>query len=119
MSPRLLHVVGLCLFLFLLGCQPAQQWKYGKSTYEYTPGKLRGAWSNGVFTVEFRGDRTLTWNGVPGKYRFDKDGALVVVPDREPAGYLTSTSFKYTVKDDKLILVGNQDGTWTEFTRSK
>jgi hypothetical protein len=103
------------------GCGPSApkgrvvKWRHGDQVYTTTPDRLPGRWTDGQRAIEFDGAGGVTWKGVAGRYRFLDDGALLI--QVEGPGVVTE-SYKYTVVDDKLILLSNQRGTWNEFRRA-
>jgi WD40 repeat protein len=110
-------ILAACLCVMVAACGPrgrGGQWKHGTAVYEYTPDKLAGTWSDGTRTVEFDRSGTVSWNKAKGTYRFQSDGALLVLL---PAPARPSNAFRYTVVGDKLILLSTQTGTWDEFHR--
>ena len=105
----------------LIGCGSggsgghARTWKFDGEVHEYTPDKLVGAWTDERRTITFNKDGTVNWNGTVGKYRFLSDGALQVAVEGYGVG---TTSYKYTVRESKLLLVNNQTGTVDELRRA-
>jgi hypothetical protein len=116
----ILLIAGLCLALVSVGCGGSApkgrtgKWKFSDTDYEYTPDKLPGTWSNGTKTVQFKKDGTVSWDSESGKYQFASDGALLV--QMEAPGH-NSNSYKYTVIDNKLILLSNWTGTLDEYKK--
>jgi hypothetical protein len=91
------------------------QWRHGGQAYTTTPDRLPGRWTDGRRAIVFDGAGGVSWDGVAGRYRFLDDGALLV--QVEGPG-LATDSYKYAVVEDRLILLSNQRGTWTEWRRA-
>jgi hypothetical protein len=109
--------IGLSVVLAATGCGgKPRTWKADK-VYEYTPSRLPGAWTDGTRTFEFRRDKSVSWDGVEGTYRFGQDGSLEVRLPGPSSRYPGFQSFKYSVVDDRLIMLSNQTGSWNEFDR--
>jgi hypothetical protein len=110
----------VCLGLAVLGCGSggpkgrAVKWRHGDQVYTATPDRLPGRWTDGRRTVAFDGTGGVSWDGAAGRYRFLDDGSLLV----QVEGPALDGSFKYTVVEDKLILLSNERGTWNEFRRA-
>jgi hypothetical protein len=113
--------IASCLGAALIGCGSGRpqgrtgNWKFNGQVYEYTPDKLAGAWTDGQRTVTFGKDGMVNWHGNAGKYQFLSDGALLVAVEGHGIG---TTSYKYTVRDNKLLLLNNQTGTVDELQRA-
>jgi hypothetical protein len=92
------------------------KWRHGGQEYVTTPQRLAGRWTDGRRMIAFDGAGGVSWDGVAGHYRFQDDGALLVQVEGPGLG---TDSYKYAVVEDKLLLLSNQFGTWTEFRRAE
>ncbi len=113
--------VVACLSLAILGCGPngpkgrVVKWRFGGKEYTTAPDRIVGQWTNGQWIIAFDRAGGAVWKGVQGRYRFQDDGALLVQVEGPGVG---TDSFKYSVIDDKLILLSNQWGTFSEYRRA-